>query len=357
MNVTLANNAVSILSLDINAQIKLIQIRPGDGGRFPSPPAGNYYPVTLVDPGRNLEVVHVTARSGDTLTVVRGQENTEARPFAAGAVVELRLTAGIMNTLFSELRSLKERFSALGSAAHGNIGVNPEELPRNEDLPTFGSAAEASVGHDDDDLPTTAMVRQIIGSAIASAKAELLAKDVGLVVYRTGEVPAEDEVVAGGQLLNRADYPELWVYAQASGNVVGSDSQWPTNPGHYSPGDGSTTFRVPDLRGEFLRGWDGGRDIDPDRQFGSHQMDSLQNILGFVDGVRSFFHGDNVQEFGGAFRRITGKPLASSSSSSNGTAANQGFTFDASRVVRTDNETRPRNIAYLACIKTGRLTK
>ena len=40
--------------------------------------------------------------------------------------------------------------------------------------------------------------------------------------------------------------------------------------------DGSTTFNVPDLRGEFIRGWDAGRGIDSGRSFGSAQADEFK---------------------------------------------------------------------------------
>lgn len=45
----------------------------------------------------------------------------------------------------------------------------------------------------------------------------------------------------------------------------------------YGAGDGSTTFNLPDLRGEFLRGWDDGRGVDSGRAFGSYQADELKS--------------------------------------------------------------------------------
>lgn len=58
------------------------------------------------------------------------------------------------------------------------------------------------------------------------------------------------EVVSDGQLLNRADYPDLWAYAQLLSPI--EDSLWlgsTAQRGKYSNGDGSTTFRVPDRNG------------------------------------------------------------------------------------------------------------
>ncbi|MDT7095355.1 tail fiber domain-containing protein [Citrobacter amalonaticus] len=57
-------------------------------------------------------------------------------------------------------------------------------------------------------------------------------------------------VVSDGQIINRADWPELWVHAQMHTPI--DDADWLANPGkrgNYSNGDGSTTFRVPDFNG------------------------------------------------------------------------------------------------------------
>ena len=57
-------------------------------------------------------------------------------------------------------------------------------------------------------------------------------------------------VVSDGQILNRADWPELWAHAQMHTPI--EDADWladPTKRGAYSNGDGATTFRVPDYNG------------------------------------------------------------------------------------------------------------
>lgn len=80
----------------------------------------------------------------------------------------------------------------------------------------------------------------------------------GVMNYGVGDFHLRDsrayiqpyEVVSDGQLLNRADWPELWAYAQMLSPI--SDDTWLANPnqrGKYSTGDGTTTFRVPDRNG------------------------------------------------------------------------------------------------------------
>ncbi|MDR5803393.1 hypothetical protein [Caballeronia sp. LZ001] len=102
----------------------------------------------------------------------------------------------------------------------------------------------------------------------------------GVVPTRVGEIVLEmrREARAGwllldGSELKRADYPQLWAYAQASG-VLLSESKWQQARGHFSEGDGSRTFRIPDLRGEFLRCWADGSATDAGRSLGSWQDSS-----------------------------------------------------------------------------------
>lgn len=62
-------------------------------------------------------------------------------------------------------------------------------------------------------------------------------------------------LAADGQLLNRADYPDLWNAINSGVFLSNTDSAWqstPTSRGMYSTGDGSTTFRMPDLNGVWV---------------------------------------------------------------------------------------------------------
>jgi microcystin-dependent protein len=110
----------------------------------------------------------------------------------------------------------------------------------------------------------------------------------------------------------------------------------------YGAGNGSTTFNLPDLRGEFIRGWDHSRGADAVRAFGSVQTDALQNITGSVSQVTGGGTGAT-----GAFA-VNGASMPQIAASTPTTTPS--VTFDASRVARTDAETRPRNVAMLYCI-------
>ncbi|MFV3403357.1 phage tail protein [Pseudomonas sp. NY15463] len=78
-----------------------------------------------------------------------------------------------------------------------------------------------------------------------------------------------------GVLLSRTDWPWLWDHAQQSGMLV-SEADRTGMEGCWTSGNGSTTFRMPELRGEFLRAFDEARGLDQGRQAGSRQLGSLQ---------------------------------------------------------------------------------
>lgn len=88
----IANNAVSRLAASVAADDTTISLSSGTGGQFPTPD-GDWFPLTLIKSGGESEIVHCTHRSGDVLTVRRGQEGTAGKAFASGDRAELRLTA------------------------------------------------------------------------------------------------------------------------------------------------------------------------------------------------------------------------------------------------------------------------
>lgn len=135
----------------------------------------------------------------------------------------------------------------------------------------------------------------------------------GVMNYGVGDFHLRDsrayiqpyEVVSDGQLLNRADWPELWAYAQMVGVI--EDSVWLADKfqrGKYSNGDGATTFRVPDkngvqegsIRALYGRG-DGGNSGANGQLFES----AAPNITGFFTTYSAQTYGQVLGMTGGSF--------------------------------------------------------
>ena len=88
------NNAATTLASSILAGDTSLTVTAGQGALFPTLAGSAYFYCTLSNTaGTTIEIVKVTARSTDTFTIVRAQDNTTASAFSAGDKVELRLTA------------------------------------------------------------------------------------------------------------------------------------------------------------------------------------------------------------------------------------------------------------------------
>lgn len=126
MALKLSNNAISSLASSITASDTSIALKAGDGAKFPTLGAGDYHPATISKPDGSLEIVRVTARSGDTLTVTRAQEGTTALSFAAGSIIEVRLTAATVeeiNTITSSEVTTALGYDPLNSALALSIAL------------------------------------------------------------------------------------------------------------------------------------------------------------------------------------------------------------------------------------------
>ena len=87
------NNATSTLASGITNVATSLTVASGQGSRFPSLGAGDYFYCTLANSSGTVEIVKVTARSTDTFTVTRAQDGTSASAWNAGDKVELRLVS------------------------------------------------------------------------------------------------------------------------------------------------------------------------------------------------------------------------------------------------------------------------
>ncbi len=145
-----ANNATSILDVQLAPQDVQLVVTSGHGGRFPSPATGEFFVLTL-QYGNDVEIVHCTERLSDTMGVVRAQEGTTARMFPVGASVEMRVTAGTMGGMVQGPASmlsghlLGRGSSGVGEAEPLSVGTGLQlaggELRVSASVPLLSSGA------------------------------------------------------------------------------------------------------------------------------------------------------------------------------------------------------------------------
>ncbi|MQI21719.1 tail fiber protein [Escherichia coli] len=142
---------------------------------------------------------------------------------------------------------------------------------------------------------------------------------VGVPVPWPSATPPTGWLKCNGAVFSAEEYPEL---AKA----------YPTN-------------KLPDLRGEFIRGWDDGRGVDSGRALLSAQGDAIRDISGKLLGLMTTAGSQMTADewVTGAFNAVY-EGGAGQTTSSPGSRYDVGFS--AARVVPTAEENRPRNIAF-----------
>ena len=245
------------------------------------------------------------------------------------------LEAGILNRTFSDF--------VLRVAENGVVGNDFEDGSIPE--ASFDADLSSKVGLDDGAVTVRKLANGILAATTAgraamadgyltTAKfgaeqitAGLLATaigayavPVGAVVKMAGETPPNNWIECAGQVLAIASYPALY---GAIGTLHGTG--------------GTGTFKIPDMRGYFPRGWDHGTTNDPDRatRTGGDRVGSSQG-----DAVMAHTH------------TITSTLLNHSGSASsygqyNGVTNNITFTTNP----MTPSEGRPKNKAFMYCIR------
>ena len=173
----------------------------------------------------------------------------------------------------------------------------------------------------------------------------------GTVLYFAGQTAPAGWLKANGAAVSRTAYAALFA-------AIGTT---------YGAGDGRSTFNLPDLRGEFIRGWDDGRGVDAGRVFGSAQAHALQShqhgLSMAADAAGDDLWFEQVPK--SAFEIPRGKTAVAIRSTRNlidtttdvpGYSAaynipNMATQPNLTQPEYVSGETRPRNVALLAIIK------
>lgn len=136
MNLLFTNNATSKLYAGVSAASTTIRVMAGHGAKFPQPvgDGSNVFTVTIEDRRTGqIEICNCTARVGDIMTVVRGQEGTVAQDFLQYATVSNRLTAKTMDEL-------------MNAGGQGPIGPEGPAGPQGDPGPTGATGPQGDPG-------------------------------------------------------------------------------------------------------------------------------------------------------------------------------------------------------------------
>lgn len=157
----------------------------------------------------------------------------------------------------------------------------------------------------------------VSGDGVLSTSNAPSSISAGTVAYLAMSTAPSGWLKANGAAVSRSTYATLFT---AIGTTFGT-------------GDGSTTFNIPDLRGEFIRSWDDSRGVDSGRSLGTAQGGQVQNHTHRTSGGGGLNGNSTNAGFAGA-----GSPNSTYNDTTNPTSG-------------AGAETRPRNVSLLACIK------
>lgn len=274
-------------------------------------------------------VVDVTVAGGSNVTLTAAQWGCGVIVLYGALTADINLIFPTRRDLWTVINSSTGAYSITCKTAAGTGVVITQTKGRSifcdgtnilscvtdlQDAALTGNptAPTPATADNDTSIATTAMVQAAIAAGIAAA---VTVPSGSVSAYAGATVPA-GWLECAGQLVSRATYAALFTAI--------SDT--------YGVGDGSTTFNLPDLRGEFVRGWDNSRGIDAARALGTAQTDDLKSHVHSVNPPSS-------DSEGGSGKTVTGNTGISESLTGYNTGSTGG------------TETRPRNIALMYIIK------
>jgi microcystin-dependent protein len=214
--------------------------------------------------------------------------------------------------------------AAFATAAQGALGASALQPDGDGSQLTGISTADGSVSEAKLQVSNAPTDGQLLsaqsGNTGGLTWADAPGSPAGSIIYHAANTPPTGFIKANGASLSTSTYSALFA-------AIG-----------YTFGGSGSSFNVPDLRGEFLRGWDDSRGVDSSRAFGSAQADAFKshthNMFSSAD-AGSINAIPNSRYPGHLYNQHSTTSVANS-----GSSGPTGGT-----------ETRPRNVALLACIK------
>lgn len=261
--------------------------------------AGNVT-VTLPDPATMQQAPYIVKTTGDVNTVTISRTDTT-------------INGGANYVISKQWEGVQIAFDETNFYTLGNYATIATTITT---AATTSTAGKVELATDDEVIAASATDRAVTPSNVR------FAVPAGAVMpFAQNSAPA-GWLKCNGAAVSRTTYATLFA-------AIGET---------YGAGDGSTTFLLPDLRGEFVRGWDDARGVDAARAIGTSQADAFQ--------------GHYHEHMTGGGSTAGGQYTIGQSTNSVKTGCVRAAITDGTHGnPRTAAETRPRNVALLYCIK------
>jgi len=283
--------------------------------------------VAVTSTAAELNILDGVTSTAAELNILDGVTSTAAELNILDGVTSTAAELNILDGVTSTAAELNILDGVTSTAAELNILDGVTATAAEINLIDGGTARGTTAVADGDGFLTND------GGTMRMTKVETLATYMGTkitgvpagsVIYYAKNAAPTGFLKANGAAISRSTYSALF---SAIGTVFGV-------------GDGSSTFNVPDLRGEFIRGWDDGKGTDDSRGFGSAQADAFQGHEHGMITAQTIGQANFTKIVAGDTQYAVQNLVTTSivNKSGSGTA-------------RPAAETRPRNLALLACIK------
>lgn len=207
-----------------------------------------------------------------------------------------------------------------GTGTTTSTGTGSVVLSASPALTGTPTAPTASAGTNNTQIATTAFVQQ---NGVPT----------GAVFWFAASTAPSGFLLCNGGALSTTTYAALFA-------IIG-----------YTYGGSGGTFNLPDLRGEFIRGWDAGRGVDSGRVFGSSQSQSTEAHQHIMPISWNTGNGDMLLPNSFLYGTSGSIPRSYVNGSNTSQSTTSTAPLVSTQIATTSGETRPRNVALLPCIK------
>jgi microcystin-dependent protein len=273
-------------------------------------------------PGSAIRAQDLNENFQQSLYIAQETQEFAANQSTAGLQAQITAATNTANTAIVTANAASTTANGIAGTANTALSNSSSAVTQAGNAVTTANAASATanaISAVATSAQTTANAAQTTANT-AQATANAALPIAGTVNWFAMNTAPTGFLKANGAAISRTTYATLFA-------AIGTT---------FGVGNGSTTFNIPDLRGEFIRGWDDSRGVDSGRAIGTAQSDATKTHTHTLTVSSRIGTGSGDQFDAGWSRHDT---------------ITTGASFDTNSGNSLGTETRPRNIALLACIK------